>query len=71
MTEGDSIEQKSEASTIEVTQENGQRNENKNLQNQKHNKPRKSFLGKLATCKVILLDGTEFEHQVDVSYSLN
>jgi hypothetical protein len=65
MAEGDSIEQKSEASTIEVTQENGPKN--------KKRKPRSSsnLSSKETTCKVILLDGTEYESQVNVSYFLD
>jgi hypothetical protein len=59
MAEGDSVEQKSEASTIEVTQENGPKN--------KKRKPRSStnLSSKETTCKVILLDGTEYESQVN------
>jgi hypothetical protein len=65
MAEGDSVEQKSEASTIEVTQENGPKN--------KKRKPRSStnLSSKETTCKVILLDGTEYESQVNVSYFLD
>jgi len=67
---GDSLEQKSEASTAEVTQENGPRNDNK-TSNKTRNKPRtvSNFSGKITTCKVILLDGAEYECQVDVSIS--
>lgn len=60
MAEGDSIEQKSEASTVEVTQENGPKT--------KKRRPRSStnLSSKDTMCKVILLDGTEYESQVDV-----
>ena len=60
MAEGDSIEQKSEASTIEMAQENGPKT--------KRRKPRSAtnLSSKDTTCKVILLDGTEYESQVNV-----
>lgn len=67
MAEGDSIEQKSEASTIEVTHENGPRNNN-STKNKVNKKPMTTG-GKVANCKVLLLDGTEYECQVDVSDS--
>ncbi|CAG2159170.1 unnamed protein product [Oppiella nova] len=59
MAEGDSIEQKSEASTAEVAQENGPKT--------KKRKPRSAtnLSSKDTTCKVYLLDGTEFESQVN------
>ncbi|CAG2114737.1 unnamed protein product [Medioppia subpectinata] len=59
MAEGDSIEQKSEASTAEVAQENGPKT--------KKRKPRSAtnLSSKDTNCKVILLDGTEFESQAN------
>lgn len=61
MAEGDSIEQKSEASTVEMTVDNGPKN--------KKRKPRSAnnLSSKDTTCKVILLDGSEYESQVNVS----
>lgn len=66
---GDSVEQKSEASTVEMTQENGQnsiKNNKKLSALQSKRKPENNVTGKTTTCKVVLLDGTDFESHVDV-----
>ncbi|XP_054154106.1 band 4.1-like protein 1 isoform X2 [Oppia nitens] len=59
MAEGDSIEQKSEASTVDVMQENGPKS--------KKRKPRSAtnLSSKETSCKVILLDGSEYESHVN------
>ncbi|RWS31118.1 band 4.1-like protein 3 [Leptotrombidium deliense] len=60
---GDSVEQKSEASTAEITQANKDKVNGKSPI--KNRSKSGNIRGKMATCNVILLDGSEFECQVD------
>lgn len=64
-------EQKSDASTVEVAHENGGSNKKPQKLSPTKTKPVKmrttfGIPSKLASCKITLLDGEEFECQVDV-----
>lgn len=59
-------EQKSEASTVEITQEslNGPQSDKSKSRKLRSTS---TLSGRTTTCKVVLLEGTEYECQVDVS----